>query len=145
MSSRYIPLLPKDLCLIPLRPVDEDSLGNMNKRSRSKGRFPFHLPAFLNKRRLFSTKGSSTTSKARNGKFTFQLINSNIFTFVFLEPPANAENSVEESDGNNPSVDNKTSRQRFKRQTATDVIPLVEFHDALSQSATFNSDIKRHS
>jgi len=60
MSSKYIPLLPKDLCHIPLRPIDDDSLGNMNKRSRSKGRFPFHLPSFLNKRRFFTTKSAST-------------------------------------------------------------------------------------
>jgi hypothetical protein len=70
MSSRYIPLLPKDLCQIPLRAIDDDSLGNMNKRSRSKGRFPFHLPSFLNKRKFFSTK-SSQSSKTRNGNFSF--------------------------------------------------------------------------
>lgn len=68
MSSRYIPLLPKDLCHIPLRPVDDDQLANMNKRSRSKGRFPFHLPSFLNKRRFFSTKSSTIqTPPSRNG------------------------------------------------------------------------------
>lgn len=71
MSSRYIPLLPKDLCHIPLRPIDDDSLGNMNKRSRSKGRFPFHLPSFLHKRKFFSSKSASTVSpqilKNRNG------------------------------------------------------------------------------
>ncbi|CAF3082760.1 unnamed protein product [Rotaria socialis] len=133
MSSKYIPLLPKDLCQIPLRPNDNDSLGNMNKRSRSKGRFPFHLPSFLNKRRFFSTKsssGSAQASKTRN------------------ESLVNNESSVEDSDHNNPSVDNtttKTSRQRFKRPTATDVVPLVEFHDALSQSATFSSDMEPHS
>ena len=68
MSSRYIPLLPKDLCHIPLRPVDDDLLANVNKRSRSKGRFPFHLPSFLNKRRFFSTKSSTIqTPSSRNG------------------------------------------------------------------------------
>ena len=69
MSSRYIPLLPKDLCHIPLRPVDDDLLANMNKRSRSKGRFPFHLPSFLNKRKFFSSKSSTTnqTASSRNG------------------------------------------------------------------------------
>ncbi len=70
MSSKYIPLLPKDLCHIPLRSIDDDSLGNINKRSRSKGRFPFHLPSFLNKRKFFSTKSSSApaqSSKTRNG------------------------------------------------------------------------------
>ena len=61
MSSQYIPLLPKDLLHIPLRPIDDDSLGNVNKRSRSKGRFPFHLPSFLNKRKFFFNKSSSTT------------------------------------------------------------------------------------
>jgi hypothetical protein len=73
MSSKYISLLPKDLCHIPLRPNDDDSLGNMNKRSRSKGRFPFHLPSFLNKRKFFSTKSSTTTTpqsgKNRNGNY----------------------------------------------------------------------------
>ena len=73
MSSKYIPLLPKDLCHISLRPHDDDSLGNMNKRSRSKGRFPFHLPSFLNKRRFFSTKSSTPPPpKNRNGRFIFQ-------------------------------------------------------------------------
>jgi hypothetical protein len=71
MSSRYIPLLPKDLLNTPLRPHDNDSLDNMNKRSRSKGRFPFHLPSFLNKRRFFSTKSSTPppprTTQTRNG------------------------------------------------------------------------------
>ena len=67
MSSRYIPLLPKDLCHIPLRPIDDDSLGNVNKRSRSKGRFPFHLPSFLNKRKFFTLKSSTPTN--RNGIF----------------------------------------------------------------------------
>lgn len=68
MSSRYIPLLPKDLCHIPLRPVDDDSLANMNKRSRSKGRFPFHLPSFLNKRKFFSSKSSTNqTPSSRHG------------------------------------------------------------------------------
>jgi len=62
MSSKYIPLLPKDLCHIPLRSIDDDSLGNVNKRSRSKGRFPFHLPSFLNKRRFFFSKSSSSTT-----------------------------------------------------------------------------------
>ena len=61
MSSKYIPLLPKDLCHIPLRPIDDDSLANMNKRSRLKGRFPFHLPSFLHKRRFFSMKSSSAS------------------------------------------------------------------------------------
>jgi hypothetical protein len=74
MSSKYIPLLPKDLCHIPLRPIDDDSLGNLNKRSRSKGRFPFHLPSFLNKRKFFSTKSSTTSpppqsSRNRNGNY----------------------------------------------------------------------------
>jgi hypothetical protein len=71
MSSKYVSLLPKDLCHIPLRPIDDDSLANMNKRSRSKGRFPFHLPSFLNKRRFFSTKSSSVpaqATKSRPGK-----------------------------------------------------------------------------
>jgi hypothetical protein len=74
MSSKYIPLLPKDLCHIPLRPIDDDSLGNMNKRSRSKGRFPFHLPSFLNKRRFFTTKSASTPTpilKNRDGNVFF--------------------------------------------------------------------------
>jgi len=63
MSSKYIPLLPKDLCQIPLRPTDEDSLGNRNKRSRSKGRFPFHLPSFLHKKKFFSSKSSNTPAQ----------------------------------------------------------------------------------
>jgi hypothetical protein len=40
---------------------------------------------------------------------------------------------------------NRQSRQRLKRQTATDAIPLVEFHDALSQSTTYGSDTEQHS
>ena len=65
MSSKYIPLLPKDLCHIPLRPIDDDSLANMNKRSRLKGRFPFHLPSFLHKRRFFSMKSSSASGSKK--------------------------------------------------------------------------------
>jgi hypothetical protein len=84
MSSKYIPLLPKDLCHIPLRPHDNDSLGNMNKRSRSKGRFPFHLPSFLNKRRFFSSKSSSPPpqpSKNRNGKLFYIKFSSKLLFF----------------------------------------------------------------
>ena len=68
MSSKYIPLLPKDLCHIPLRPIDDDSLANMNKRSRLKGRFPFHLPSFLHKRRFFSMKSASTSAAKSEAK-----------------------------------------------------------------------------
>jgi hypothetical protein len=39
----------------------------------------------------------------------------------------------------------KQTRQRLKRQPATDAIPLVEFHDALSQSTTYGSDTEQHS
>ncbi|UJR37523.1 hypothetical protein I4U23_030225 [Adineta vaga] len=131
MSSKYIPLLPKDLCHIPLRPIDANSLGNMNKRSRSKGRFPFHLPSFLNKRRFFSTKSNSTplqSSKTRTELY------------------ANNEISIDENEQSSASTENpstKHSRQRIKRQGATDVIPLVEFHDALSHSTTFGSDTEQ--
>ncbi|CAF0963562.1 unnamed protein product [Adineta steineri] len=132
MSSKYIPLLPKDLCHIPLRSIDDDSLANMNKRSRSKGRFPFHLPSFLNKRRFFSTKSSSTptqSSKNRNELYR------------------NVEISLDDNEHGDISIDspiNKQSRQRPKRHVATDVVPLVEFHDALSQSTTFGSDTEQH-
>jgi len=135
MSSKYIPLLPKDLCHIPLRPIDDDSLENMNKRSRSKGRFPFHLPSFLNKRKFFTTKSSSVplpSSKHRNG----------------IEVSDNVETPVEENGHNHFSIDNpmmKQNRQRLKRQTATDAMPLVEFHDALSQSTTFSSEMGQQS
>ncbi|CAF4191591.1 unnamed protein product, partial [Rotaria sp. Silwood2] len=135
MSSKYIPLLPKDLCHIPLRPLDDDLLENMNKRSRSKGRFPFHLPSFLNKRKFFTTKSSSTTpsqaSKNRN-----------------IEPSSTIESSIEETEHIKSAVDNTTvklNRQKFKRQAATDALPLVEFHDALSQSTAFGSDGEQHS
>ena len=40
------------------------------------------------------------------------------------------------------SVDNSANKQirpRFKGQTTTDIIPLVAFHDAVSQSTTFDS------
>lgn len=65
--------------------------------------------------------------------------------FLFsAEFSSNIENSTDDNEYNTGSVDNATnkqSRQRFKRQAATDVIPLVEFHDALSQSATYTSDV----
>lgn len=84
MSSRYIPLLPKDLCQIPLRPIDADSLANMNKRSRSKGRFPFHLPHFLNKR-LFPGKSTSTQSgKNRNRRSSLPFVSP--LTLSFQDP-----------------------------------------------------------
>lgn len=53
------------------------------------------------------------------------------------------ENDHEISSGENPSL--KQTRQRLKRQTATDAVPLVEFHDALSQSTTFGSDTDQQS
>ncbi|CAF1052462.1 unnamed protein product [Rotaria sp. Silwood1] len=135
MSSKYILLLPKDLCHIPLRPVDDDSIENMNKRSRSKGRFPFHLPSFLNKRKFFTTKSSSTLP-------TQSLINRNV------EHSSTIESSIGENEHINSSVENTTvklNRQKFKRQAATDALPLVEFHDALSQSTTFGSDVEQQS
>jgi hypothetical protein len=58
------------------------------------------------------------------------------------------EKAIEETEQKNPSIDMsmiKQSRQRLKRQTATDVVPLVEFHDALSQSTTFSSEIGQQS
>ncbi|CAF0766914.1 unnamed protein product [Rotaria sordida] len=134
MSSNYIPLLPKDLCHIPLRPVDDDSLENRNKRSRSKGRFPFHLPSVF-KRKFFTTKSSSTQmsqlSKDRDE-----------------QPSSNIANSGEDNEHIDSTVDNTTvkqNRQKIKRQAATDAIPLVEFHDALSQSTTFGSDAEHQS
>jgi hypothetical protein len=139
MSSQYIPLLPKDLLHIPLRPIDDDSLGNVNKRSRSKGRFPFHLPSFLNKRKFFFTKSSSTPLPPPTSQ-TFKDQDENY---------TNNEISIDDSDTHLSSpVDNplnRQSRQRLKRQTATDAIPLVEFHDALSQSTTYGSDTEQHS
>ncbi|CAF0884139.1 unnamed protein product [Adineta ricciae] len=132
-SSRYIPLLPKDLCQIPLRQIDADSLGNMNKRSRSKGRFPFHLPSFLNKRRFFSTKSSSAPTQSSKNR---------------TEHCTNPETFIEDNEYSTASIENpsgKQSRQRIKRQAATDSIPLVEFHDALSHSTTFGSDNEQYS
>jgi hypothetical protein len=83
-SSRYIPLLPKDLCHIPLRPLDDDLLENMNKRSRSKGRFPFQLPLFLTKHRFFSSKKPSpSTRNSPNGKYLDKKMISSI-SYLFL-------------------------------------------------------------
>jgi hypothetical protein len=53
------------------------------------------------------------------------------------------ENDQQISSIENPT--NKQSRQRLKRQAPTDAIPLVEFHDALSQSTTFGSDMEQQS
>ena len=36
---------------------------------------------------------------------------------------------------------NKQNRQRLRRKTANDVVPLVEFHDALSQSMASNPEM----
>jgi len=130
MSSKYIPILPKDLCQIPLRPIDDDSLANLNKRSRNKGRFPFHLPSFLNKRKFFSMKSSSSSQNAK--------------TRTDGSLSQNPEVSIEEQDTTYPLNDettNKQTRQRLKRQPATDAVPLVEFHDAHSQSNTSNSEM----
>jgi hypothetical protein len=72
----------------------------------------------------------------------------NYFLSFHIELYTNTESSIQENEHNNTSIDNpvnKQSRQRLKRQIATDVIPLVEFHDALSQSATFGSDTEQHS
>lgn len=65
---------------------------------------------------------------------------------ILLELYTNNETSLEENDqqislNENPSL--KQTRQRLKRQPATDAIPLVEFHDALSQSTT-GSDTEQH-
>lgn len=148
MSSRYIPLLPKDLCQIPLRSIDDDSLGNMNKRSRGKGRFPFHLPSFLHKRRFFSTKSTSTPtqlSKIRNGKIDSFLGNVQIEDVFFVDAPIHQTESPGRENESSENATNKQSRQRSKRHTATDSVPLVEFHDALSQSIGSNSEIGPHS
>ena len=48
----------------------------------------------------------------------------------------------DENEHNNSAIDssaNKHIRSRFKRQTATDIIPLVEFYDTVSQPSTFDS------
>jgi len=136
MSSKYIPLLPKDLCHIPLRPTDDESLGNVNKRSRSKGRFPFHLPSFLNKRKFFSTKSSTPPSQPQASSINRNEIDTNVGTLI--------EENDQESSSIGTSM-SRQSRQRLKRQAATDVVPLVEFHDALSQSTTFGSDTEQQS
>jgi len=60
----------------------------------------------------------------------------------------NYETTLEENEYQDSSIDNppiKPNRQRLKRQTATDSMPLVEFHDALSQSTTFGSDMEQQS
>lgn len=145
-SARYIPILPKEICQIPLRPIDDDSLANMNKRSRSKGRFPFHLPSFLNKRKFFSLKSSTPTqtTKTRTGRrfFLSQLLPSTSF-FPEGSLSHTHEISVDDPDNNHAITDggsSKIARQRVKRSTATDAVPLVEFHDALSQSNVSNSE-----
>jgi hypothetical protein len=61
-----------------------------------------------------------------------------------LELYNNIEVSIEENEHENSSIDKQT-RQRLKRQPDTDAIPLVEFHDALSQSTTLNSDTEQRS
>jgi hypothetical protein len=70
-----------------------------------------------------------------------------LFLFT-IESFTNTEISIEENDHNDLAIDNpslKQARQRLKRQTPIDAVPLVEFHDALSQSTTFGSDIEQHS
>ena len=51
----------------------------------------------------------------------------------------------EEIESSENTAANKQSRQRIKRQTPTDSVPLVEFHDALSQSIGSNSEMGQHS
>jgi hypothetical protein len=71
-----------------------------------------------------------------------------IKNFSYIELSTNHETTVEENEYPDSSIDNTTTkqnRQRSKRQTATDSIPLVEFHDALSRSTTFGSDTEQHS
>lgn len=66
--------------------------------------------------------------------------------FLFLEDFGNTDNSFEEIEHRRSSADSsaaKPIRQRLKRQDTTDGVPLVEFHDALSQSTTFGSDVEQ--
>jgi hypothetical protein len=65
-----------------------------------------------------------------------------------LENSTTNELSIEEPENHLTTMENpmtKQTRQRLKRQPATDAIPLVEFHDALSQSTTYGSDTEQHS
>ena len=64
MSSDYVPLLPKDLCQIPLQSIDDEALRNIKKRSRLKDRFPFQLPSFIHKHRFFTSR---STEKNQQG------------------------------------------------------------------------------
>lgn len=63
----------------------------------------------------------------------------------FLEEFANTDASFEETEHRrlSDSAAAKPIRQRLKRQGTTDAVPLVEFHDALSQSTAFGSDVEQ--
>ena len=64
-----------------------------------------------------------------------------------LDELPHADTSFEEIAHRRSSVDSSAAKQtrlRLKRPTTTnDAVPLVEFHDALSQSTTFGSDLEQ--
>ncbi|CAF0843084.1 unnamed protein product [Didymodactylos carnosus] len=138
-SSRFI-LLPKDLHK-PFRGSDDDSITNMEKKlSRPKNRFSLHLPTF--RKRPATTDRQQTIARFTGGTQAVHV------TTTLSTDTEGSEGGRMSSKLNpitafeNPII--KQGRPLFKRQGATDVVPLVEFNDTLSRSTTFSSDLEPH-